>query len=114
MDQNTVFLIVLAIAVFAAALVAWTVTKKMKTKKLQGQFGPEYERTVQKVGDRGKAEDELQARRKRVEKFKLRTLSPEEQTRFAREWAATQARFVDDPKGAVADGNRLVKELIQA
>ena len=114
MDQNTVFLVVLAVAVIAVAIVAWALVRKMRTKKLQGKFGPEYQRTVQQVGDRGKAEDELEARRKRVEKFTLRPLSAQEQTRFAREWAATQGRFVDDPKGAVADGNRLVKELMQA
>jgi len=114
MDQNTVFLVVVAIGVIAVGIVAWALVRKMRTKKLQGKFGPEYERTVQQVGDRGKAEDELEARRKRVEKFTLRPLSAQEQTRFAREWAATQGRFVDDPKGAVADGNRLVKELMQA
>jgi hypothetical protein len=114
MDQSTVFLVVAVIAVLAVAIVAWAVVRKMRTKKLQGKFGPEYERTVQQVGDRGKAENELEARRKRVEKFNLRPLSLDEQTRFGKEWAATQARFVDDPKGAVADGNRLVKELMQA
>ena len=114
MDQSTVLLVVVAIAVVAVAIVAWAVVRKMRTKKLQGRFGPEYERTVQQVGTRGKAEDELEARRKRVEKFNIRPLSPEEQTRFGKEWAATQARFVDDPKGAVADANRLVKELMQA
>jgi FtsZ-interacting cell division protein ZipA len=114
MDQSTVLLVVIAIAVVAVAIVVWALVRKARTKKLQGKFGPEYERTVRTAGDRGKAEDELEARRKRVEKFNLRSLSPEEQTRFARDWAATQTRFVDDPKGAVADGNRLVKELMQA
>jgi hypothetical protein len=114
MDQSTVLLVVAVIAVVAVAIVAWAVVQKMRTKKLRGRFGPEYERTVQQTGGRRKAEDELEARKKRVEKFNIRPLSPEEQTRFAKEWAATQARFVDDPKGAVADANRLVKELMEA
>lgn len=114
MNQSTVFLVGVVIAVVAVAIVAWVVVQKMRTKKLRGRFGPEYERTVEHIGDRRKAEDELEARRKRVAKFNLRPLSLEEQTRFGKEWAATQARFVDDPKGAVADGNRLVKELMQA
>ena len=114
MDQNTVLLVVVAIAVVALAIVAWAAVKRLRTQKLRGTFGPEYERTVQKVGDRSKAEDELEARRKRVAKFDLRPLSPEERTRFGKEWVAAQARFVDDPKGAVADANRLVKELMQA
>jgi len=114
MNQSTVLLVVIAIAVVAVAIMAWVLVQKTRTKKLQGKFGPEYERTVAQAGSRGKAEDELEARRKRVEKFNLRPLTADEQTRFARDWAATQARFVDDPRGAVADGNRLVKELMQA
>jgi FtsZ-interacting cell division protein ZipA len=114
MNQSTVFLVVVAIAVVGLAIVAWAVVQKMRTKKLRGRFGPEYERAVEQTGSRRKAEDELEARRKRVEKFNIRPLSPEEQTRFEKEWAATQARFVDDPKGAVTDANRLVKELMQA
>jgi FtsZ-interacting cell division protein ZipA len=114
MNQSTVLLVVIAIAVVAFAIMAWALVRKTRTKNLQGKFGPEYERTVQKAGDRGKAENELEARRKRVEKFNLRPLSLDEQTKFGKDWAATQARFVDDPKGAVADGNRLVKELMQA
>jgi hypothetical protein len=114
MNQSTVFLVVVAIAVVAVAIVAWVVVQKMRTKKLRGRFGPEYERTVEQIGDRRKAEHELEARRKRVEKFTIRSLSPEEQTRFGKEWAATQARFVDDPKAAVADASLLVKELMQA
>jgi hypothetical protein len=114
MNQSAMFLVVIAIAVLAVAIVAWAVVRKTRTKKLQGKFGPEYERTVQQVGNRGKAEDELEARGKRVENFNLHPLSLEEQTRFRKEWATAQARFVDDPKGAVADGNRLVEELMQA
>jgi FtsZ-interacting cell division protein ZipA len=114
MNQSTILIVVIAIAVVAVATMAWALVRKTRTKNLQGKFGPEYERTVQQVGDRGKAENELEARRKRVEKFNLRPLSLDEQTRFGKDWAATQARFVDDPKAAVADGNRLVKELMQA
>ena len=114
MNQSTVLLVVIAVAVVAVAIIAWALVRKTRTKNLVGKFGPEYERAVQQLGDKGKAEDELQARRKRVEKFNLRPLSLDEQTRFGKDWAATQARFVDDPKAAVADGNRLVKELMLA
>jgi hypothetical protein len=114
MNQSTVFLVGVVIAVVAVAIVAWVAVQRMRTKKLRGRFGPEYERTVEHTGNRRKAEDELEARRKRVAKFTIRPLSPEEQTRFGKDWAATQARFVDDPKGAVVDASRLVKELMQA
>ncbi len=114
MDPNTVLIVVVAIAVVALALVAWIVFRKARTRKLRSRFGPEYDRAVAEAGDRRKAEEELETRKKRVEKLKLRTLSPDEQTRFAERWAAVQARFVDDPKGAVGDANGLIKEVMQA
>ncbi len=114
MDPNTVLIVVVAIAVVALALVAWIVFRKARTRKLRSRFGPEYDRAVAEAGDRRKAEEELETRKKRVEKLKLRTLSPDEQRRFAERWAAAQARFVDDPKGAVANANGLIKEVMQA
>jgi FtsZ-interacting cell division protein ZipA len=114
MSQSTLLIVIVAIAVVALAVVAWGLFQRARTQRLRGRFGPEYERTVRQIGDRRKAEEELEARKKRVEKLTLRTLTPEEHTRFQREWKAAQTRFVDDPKGAVADANRLVKELMQA
>lgn len=114
MDPNIVLIVVVAIAVVALVLVAWILFRKARTKKLRARFGPEYDRAVTQIGDWRKAEDELQARKKRVEKLKVRALSPDEQKGFAERWAAAQARFVDDPKGAVADANSLIKEVMQA
>lgn len=114
MSQATVFIVVVAIAIVALAIAVWIVVQKTRTNRLRGRFGPEYDRTVAEAGSRRKAEDELEARRKRVARLTLRPLSPDEQERFGREWVAAQARFVDDPRGAVADANRLVKEVMQA
>jgi hypothetical protein len=114
MSQGTVLILVVALGLVALAAAAWIVVQKIRSTRLRGRFGPEYDRTVAQFGDRRKAEDELEARRKRVAKLTLKTLSREEQERFGREWASAQARFVDDPKGAVGDANRLVKEAMQA
>ena len=114
MDQSTVLIVVVAIAIIALAIVAWIVFQKTRTKRLRDRFGPEYDRAVADAGSRRKAEDELEARRKRVAKLVLTPLTPEQQNRFGKEWTAAQARFVDDPRGAVADANRLVKEVMQA
>jgi FtsZ-interacting cell division protein ZipA len=114
MSQSTLLMVVVAIAFISLAIVAWAAVQKMRTKRLRSRFGPEYERTVRQIGDRRKAEEELEARKKRVAKLTLRPLSPDEHRRFARDWSAAQARFVDDPKGAVGDADRLVKEAMQA
>jgi len=34
--------------------------------------------------------------------------------RFSHEWRRTQERFVDDPKAAIGDADRLVQEVMQA
>ena len=114
MNQGTVLIIVIAIAVIALAIAAWIAVQKTRTKRLRDRFGLEYDRAVADAGNRRRAEDELESRRKRVARFMLTPLTPEQQSRFGKEWAAAQARFVDDPRGAVADANRLVKEVMQA
>ena len=42
----------------------------------------------------------------------IRPLSPADSTRFDTAWRAVQARFVDDPRGAVTEADRLVGELM--
>jgi hypothetical protein len=69
------------------------------------------------VSERGstfKAEHELELRTKRVERLHLRRLSPAEAEAFAAEWRAVQERFVDDPRGAVGDADRLVERAMKA
>ena len=44
----------------------------------------------------------------------LPLLDESESDGFLRRWSEVQARFVDDPQGAVRDGDSLVAELMQA
>ena len=44
----------------------------------------------------------------------LPLLGDGESEAFLRRWHEVQARFVDDPQGAVRDGDSLVAELLQA
>jgi hypothetical protein len=53
-------------------------------------------------------------RTERVEQLKLRPLAPADRSRFEQSWQADQARFVDDPRGAVREADHLVTELMQA
>jgi len=94
------------------ALAAWVFYQKKQSHRLQEQFGPEYGRTVDELGSRTKAESELKAREKRVERFNLVPLSPFEAARFSQAWEALQGRFVDNPKGVVIQADQLVRELM--
>lgn len=87
---------------------------KARTKKLKTRFGPEYDRAVRERGNAMAAERELEQREKRVEKFKIHPLSEHECEEFANEWRETQAHFVDDPRGALRDADRLVERAMKA
>ena len=110
LDPRIVIGVLVALAVVVIAVV---LMKKRRTEELRGKFGPEYERLVRERGDARHAERELDDRVQRVKQLHLKPLSPEHRTRFAEEWRSDQARFVDDPKGAVVEADRLVADLMQ-
>jgi|SRR5579862_9552336 len=112
LDTQTWILIAVVI-VALLAIAAWFVYQRTQSRKLQERFGPEYDRTVDRLGSQTKAEAELRAREKRVEKFNIVPLARAEATRLSQSWNALQQRFVDDPKGAVVQADALVRELMQ-
>jgi hypothetical protein len=114
MDNTTVILVVAAVIVVAIAIVVWRYLQKKQTERLHSKFGPEYDRLAAVEGDRGRAEKTLHEREKRVERLNLVPLSPEDRDRFARAWQKEQAGFVDDPRAAVANADRLVTEVMKA
>jgi hypothetical protein len=112
METTTIILIVaLALAV---GLIAILLLSRFRSQRLRERFGPEYERTLRETDDRRRAEAELEARQRRVQKLDIREIQPDEATRYARDWEAVQARFVDDPSGAVGEADRLVGEVMEA
>jgi hypothetical protein len=84
-----------------------------RTRSLQGRFGREYDRTVDKAGSRREAEQELRKREKRHDELELRPLSQDARERYLQEWQATQGRFVDDPTGAVSEADDLVQRVMR-
>jgi hypothetical protein len=113
MDTLVIILVLLVLAV-AVGAVAWTSMQRRRTEELRQRFGPEYDHAVQELGDQHQAEAELQARQKRVERLKIQPLEPAERDRFVTAWRSTQAQFVDDPAGAIAEADRLVAEVMRA
>jgi len=111
LDTQTLILLA-AVAVAFIALVAWFIYQRVQSQKLQQRFGPEYGRTVDRLGSQTKAETELRARERRVEKFNIVPLAPAEAARFRQAWNVLQSHFVDDPKGAVVQADALVRELM--
>jgi len=109
-----VLAILVVVAVAAAAILLWVYAAKRQSTQLRERFGPEYDAAVSKMGDRRRAEADLKARAQRVEQLHIRRLERDEAERFAERRRSVQALFVDDPRGAVAHANSLVKEVMQA
>jgi|SRR5579872_4904769 len=107
-------LIALATAVFVIVAVAvWLYMRKRKgtTAALRQKFGPEYDRAVLAHGS--KAEGKLEDREKRVKKLNIRDLDSMERERYSKRWQGIQSRFVDSPKGAVAEADDLVSSVMK-
>ncbi len=114
-STSTITIVVALIVLFAAAAIIWTsIHRKRQSERLRRQYGAEYDRVVQQLGSQSKAEAELRKREARVAKFTIIPLTQQEAARFAQAWSRLQARFVDNPSGAVADADALVKELMTA
>lgn len=103
------------IAVAAAAVVAVVVVaalSRRRSSNLREQFGPEYDRTIDRRGSRREAEGELQSRVERRERLDIKPLSTGARERYLESWRQVQAEFVDDPSNAVAGADRLVKSVM--
>jgi hypothetical protein len=111
--MNTTGLVIL-IAVVAVALLAVVFYVTNRSKRLRSKFGPEYNRAVQETGSKYRAESKLEKLEKRVEKLSIQPLSPDAADRFRDSWRAIQAEFVDDPKTALKDADRLLAEVMTA
>jgi hypothetical protein len=115
MDTNSIYALILVgvLVVAVIAVIAWAHAqrKRRQSAALRQQFGPEYDRAVNELGNR-KAEAELEARQKRVARLTIVPLTAGEASRFREAWHALQARFVDDPRAAVVEADRLLYELM--
>jgi FtsZ-interacting cell division protein ZipA len=112
--QRDVLIVIGVVALALVLALVWVTMQRRRREHLKRRFGPEYDQTVQHRKDLREAERELEARERRVAKFDIRPLSREDAARFTEAWRQTQARFVDDPQGAVTDADRLVTELMDA
>jgi hypothetical protein len=115
MDMTNTTTIVLVAVVFLVigGLLAMAVMSFQRTRRLRERFGPEYERTMERLGDKRQAEEELEGRLSHVQNLDIRALTAEEVNRFALEWQATQTEFVDQPLAAVRKADQLIQEVMR-
>ncbi|MEU0003548.1 hypothetical protein ABZ079_04380 [Streptomyces sp. NPDC006314] len=108
-----ILLIVIAAVVVVGGAAALTLGRTRRGgPSLKRRFGPEYQRTVAlHDGDTKAAERELARRLERHGDLRERPLDRDGQERYAARWTAVQERFVDSPREAVAEADRLLAEL---
>jgi hypothetical protein len=113
--QDPKLIVLAAVVILIAAALVWLYVRKRRstTADLRQKYGPEYERAVMAHGSERKAEAKLADREKRVEKLNIRDLDSMEHERFSKRWEAVQSRFVDSPKGAVAEADDLVSSVMK-
>lgn len=108
-----VILLVLVVLAVAAVLIIASARRNQRREELQQRFGPEYDRAVDEHGGRRGAERKLAEVADRRDQLDIRELEPAERERYAAEWVAVQASFVDDPMTAVNHADRLVAQVMR-
>ncbi|MER5882452.1 hypothetical protein ABT160_01345 [Streptomyces sp. NPDC001941] len=113
--MSTILIVVVLVAVFilVVAAVLWVGPGRSSGRSgLKRRFGPEYDRSVAlHDGDVKAAEHELSERVSRHGAIRPAPLKGPERERYAAEWTALQEHFVDSPRAAVAEADRLVARL---
>jgi hypothetical protein len=103
-------IVVVAVIVLAATIMSWL--RARRRRQLRERFGPEYDRTVDAVGNERKAAKDLQDRAGRRDEIELHDIPPQRREVFRGEWSGVQASFVDDPSNALSNAARLVHDAM--
>jgi len=106
-----ILIVVVALVVIAAA--AWAVQRSRRTSALKERFGPEYDRVASDAPSKRDSEAELREREQRRSDFDIKPLDPGARERYRDQWEAVQARFVDDPAGAVTEADVLIQSVMR-
>lgn len=88
-------------------------SRRARTSALQEKFGSEYDHAVSSAGSRTRAEEELVARTKEVERFDIRPLTAAERERYRIDWQRVEQHFVARPAAAVVEADELVQEIMR-
>jgi hypothetical protein len=106
-----VLIVIAAIVVLVALGVS--VMSRRRTKHLRGDFGPEYDRTVERSSSKRDAEAELAERERRRKQLDIRPLSADQRDRFTERWQRAQVDFVDSPATAVSQADALIIDVMR-
>ncbi|MEU5592475.1 hypothetical protein [Streptomyces sp. NPDC020298] len=117
--MSTGLIIALVVIVAAVVVVAAALARRARGgsggRNLRRRFGPEYDHVLARHdGDTKAADRELTERLERHGGLRERPLEPAEREQFEARWAAAQEHFVDSPREAVAEVDRLIADVAGA
>jgi hypothetical protein len=98
--QTIIPIVIAALVVIVFGVILAALILRIRRQRLKTKFGPEYDYTVQKLGNRRSAEADLKEREKRVEELNIHPLEADAIKQYQDEWLSVQSRFVDDPPEA--------------
>jgi hypothetical protein len=113
LDPKYIVLAIVVIVAIIALAVVFARQRRAASARIRERFGPEYDRAVQELGSEKRAELNLVDRTKRVEGLNIRDLTPLERDHFTTQWNGVQMRFVDSPRGALAEADDLLMVVMQ-
>ena len=113
--NTTALTVIIVIAVIIIVLIAFFVFRQGRQRRRQErareEYGPEFERVAEERGSEREAEQELRERRERMES-EVQPLSEESRRRYDEQWQQVERTFVDDPRKALDDADRVVAEIL--
>jgi hypothetical protein len=113
LDPNLIWIAAGAIVLLAIIGLFARGSRRARTDSLRDKFGSEYDHAVSTAGSRARAEQDLVARTKEVEKFDIRPLTAAERERYRIDWQRVEQHFVARPAAAVVEADELVEEIMR-
>jgi hypothetical protein len=107
------WMIVMLASIVVLAVVGWFIYDARRSRKLQERFGPAYDHTVSELGNRRRAEAQLESRERQARQLRERPMSAPDREQFMSRWKQCQALFVDDPAAAVAEADSVLCEMMR-
>lgn len=104
--------IVIAVAVIVIVALVVLVLMRGTSRRLKKQFGPEYDRTVERLDSKEAAHEELERRAERHESYQLRSLDDAERDRYVQRWRQLQRLFVKEPANGLLEADNLLTDLL--
>jgi hypothetical protein len=107
------WVVIVAVAAIVVLAIVWSALRTRRSRSLKERFGPEYDRVAADAPTRRDAESELRERAERRDELDIRPLDPADADRYRKQWTDVQARFVDDPPGAVQEADTLIQSVMR-